>query len=391
MTAGLLPTRDRALLSGRASLALGAAPLSRCNGGTRGVGGDLLRSVVTVLAVCLLAMAAGCHAIDFYAPAMQGPIPSELEPPRELSMVSLPAYRIETPDVLRLEVVRAVPRPTYRLEAYDTVRIRALGTLLNLPIDRDYLVEAEGIVNLGPPYGAVRVLGMTAEEAAAAIRQSLEFILQGPEVSVQLVHSGAAKELSDFYVVEPDGVVRLRGYGDVHVAGKTVAEARKALEEQLGRHFDSPRVGVEVVRYNSKSYYVIMPGGGSAESIHRFPIMGNETVLDAIGQIQQFSALSSKTMWVARAAPNGFGAEQILPVDWEAISRGGETGTNYQLMPGDRLYIVSDNLVAMNYVLGTVTNPVGRLLGLATLGTSTARDAETLGRSYNARGVFRNR
>ncbi len=104
-------------------------------------------------------------------------------------MVSLPAYRIEPPDVLRLEVMRAVPRPSYRLDAFDIVWIRALGTLIDRPIDGYFLVEGEGIVTLGPPYGTVHVMGLTTVQAAAAIRQFLQRILQNPEVTVQVVRS----------------------------------------------------------------------------------------------------------------------------------------------------------------------------------------------------------
>jgi polysaccharide export outer membrane protein len=332
-----------------------------------------------------LAIGPGCRAIDFYTPSLQAPVADELEPPRELSMVSLPAYRIEPPDMLRLEVLKAVPRPSYRLGAFDKVLIRAMGTLLDRPIDGYFLVEREGIVTLGLPYGTVRLMGLTTVEAAAAVRQTLQLVLQNPEVTVQVISSASTQQFGGEYQVEPDGVVRLHGYGEVRVAGMTVTEASRALEQQLARSFDSPQVGVEVIHYNSKSYYVIMPGAGSAESVQRFPIMGNETVLDAIGQIQQFSNLSSKTMWVARAAPGGFGAEQVLPVDWEAIARGGQPKTNYQLMPGDRLYIVADNLVDMNHYIGTLTAPIERLLGISSLGVNTAHGSQVLGRRYNAR------
>ncbi len=178
-------------------------------------------------------------------------------------------------------------------------------------------------------------------------------------------------------------MVRLHGYGEVHVAGMTVTEASRAIEQELALSFDSPQVGVEVAHYNSKSYYVITPSVGSGEWIQRFPITGNETVLDAVGQIQQLSSLASQTMWVARPAPGGVAREQVLPVNWEAIARGGETKTNYQLMPGDRLYIVPDSLVGVNYYLGTVASPIERLLGIGTLGVTTVQGSQVLGRQYN--------
>jgi polysaccharide export outer membrane protein len=73
-----------------------------------------------------------------------------------------------------------------------------------------------------------------------------------------------------------------------------------------------------------------------------------------------------------------------MPVDYVAIAHGGAAGTNYQLMPGDRVFIASDNLIAFNNYLGKLTAPIERLFGIVGLGTSTVRSAETLGRAYNS-------
>lgn len=406
----------------------------------------------TILAACLLASLAGCHAIDLYTPAMQDPVPPAMEPPRELSKVSLPTYRIEPPDILRVEVLKLVPLPPYRIDIYDVLEIRVLGTLLDQPINDLYLVEGEGIVSLGPAYGTVRVAGMTIEEATAQIKRNLQQILRQPDVSVRLTRSEGTQQITNKYPVQPDGVINLGRYGTVHVAGKTVTEARMAVERQLALYFDSPQVSVDVIGYNSKSYYVIIGAkelsGGLVENYYyeqqylldwerswqrrieqtwlvrsengaeisrtlanestqdwtheqwkeesneylslssrRVPFMirGNETVLDAISdisQIQHLPPMSKNTIWVARPAPNGMGCEQILPVDWEAITRGGSTATNYQLMPGDRIYIMDDGLVAFNNFVFKITAPIEKLLGVTALGTTTMRGLQTFGRSY---------
>lgn len=336
-----------------------------------------------MLAVCLCVALSGCHAIDFYTPSLQAPLPPELEPPRELSMMSLPTYRIEPPDLLQIEVLKLVPRPPYRVDLYDVLQIRVLGTILDQPIDGYYLVEAEGIVSLGPAYGAVRVAGMTIEEATHEVTQQLQTILQRPEVSIQLARSAGTQQLTGTYLVQPDGSINLRQYGMVQVVGKTVTEARLAVERQLGQYCDSPSVAVDVVGYRSQNYYVITAGADIGESVQRFPVTGNETVLDAIGQIQGLSRVSSKTMWVARPNPGGCGTEDVLPVDYVAIARGGVTDTNYQILPGDRIYIVDDKLVAANNYLGHLTSPIERLLSISSLGTSAVRSAQTMGREYN--------
>jgi polysaccharide export outer membrane protein len=47
-------------------------------------------------------------------------------------------------------------------------------------------------------------------------------------------------------------------------------------------------------------------------------------------------------LWVARQAAAGGAPPQLLPVDWVSITRRGEMQTNYQLLPGDRLFIKAD-------------------------------------------------
>ena len=108
-----------------------------------------------ILAVVVLGLS-GCHAVDFYHEPLQCPVSPALEPPRERSMVSLPTYRVEPPDILQIEMLKLVPLPPYRIDIYDVLQIRVLGTILDQPIDGFYLVEGEGIVSLGPAYGTVR-------------------------------------------------------------------------------------------------------------------------------------------------------------------------------------------------------------------------------------------
>jgi len=325
----------------------------------------------------------GCHAVDFYDQSLQRPLPPALEPPRELNMTSLPAYRVEPPDILQIEMLKLVPLPPYRIDIYDVLRIRVMGTLLDQPIDDFYLVEGEGVVSLGPAYGTVRIAGMTVEEATDVITRKLELVLLEPYVSVQLARTAGTQPLTGVYLIAPDGTINLRQYGMLHVAGKTVAEIRLDLQKHLRQYFDSPEVSVDVGAYNSKVFYVITEGAGMGDNVRRVPITGNETVLDAVSMVNGLSQVSSAHVWVARPAPAGFGCEQILPVDYLAITQGGAAATNYQILPGDRVYIAEDNVIAFNNWLVKLTIPIERLLGVASLGTSATRGFQTLGRGYN--------
>ena len=339
-----------------------------------------------LLGVMVVLGAVGCQSaynFDRYGTTLDMPVHPMAEPPREKSKVSLPSYQIEPPDILHIEALKLVPKPPYRVEIYDVLQIQVVGTLLDQPIDGFYLVEAEGTINLGPAYGKLRVAGMTIDEVRAVIDQQLRQILVRPEVSVQLARTSGTQPVTGSYLVSPDGTINLRQYGMIHVAGMTITQVRVAVQEHLAQYFDSPEVSVDVIGYNSKVYYIITEGANLGDNIVRVPVTGNETVLDAISQIGGLSQVSSTNVWIARPAPGNLGFEQVLPVDYVAITRGGSAATNYQLMPGDRLYIAEDGLVAFNAWLSKLIAPAERLLGVASLGTSAARGFQTLGRQYN--------
>jgi RNA polymerase sigma factor (sigma-70 family) len=141
------------------------------------------------------------------------------------------------------------------------------------------------------------------------------------------------------WLVRPDGTISLGSTGTVHVAGLTVDQAKRAIADHVAPKiagFDRAKFNIRVMNY-SKFYYVITEDGGG-EHVARVPCSGNETVLDAIGGYQERSAVALKKIWIARATPNG-GPTTILPVDWHGITQRGAAATNYQLFPGDRVYV----------------------------------------------------
>ena len=109
------------------------------------------------------------------------------------------------------------------------------------------------------------------------------------------------------------------------------------------------------------------------DNVRKFPLSGDETVLDAISQVGGLSQLSSRKLWVARPSAADPKKGTILPVDWEAITQRGINATNYPLLPGDRVFIAEDSLVALNNRIGKEISPVERVLGVIGLAESTLR------------------
>jgi polysaccharide biosynthesis/export protein len=265
------------------------------------------------------------------------------DPPRKINPVSIPPYRVKAPDILHLEMTEMTPLAPYHIGVYDVLTIRVTGTLPDKPIDGFYLVEARGIVTLGPAYGRVSVQKATAPQVEKIIAKELRKVLKAPKVSVKVARHVGDSPIRGDYLIGPDGTINLRKYGTLNVAGKTAAEIRAELNKHLTKYFDSPDASVDVRQFNSKVFYVITEGPGLGDNVRRVPITGNDTVMDALSEVTGLAQVSDVAVWVARPAPVGSaGSEQILPVDFWAIARGASSATNYQLMPGDRVFVSED-------------------------------------------------
>jgi polysaccharide biosynthesis/export protein len=312
--------------------------------------------------------------------------------PRELQKVTIPAYRVEPPDILTIEIVNNIRPAEDPLRAGDELIIRASNLLPVDPmadalenefrvINGPYRLQTDGTVDFGPEYGSVVLEGLTMKQAKDAVLKYLtdEFGLT-PKVSVSMSNVNGKQIVAGEHLIRPDGTVALGVYGSVYVAGMTLDEVKQSVEMHLSRQIHQPEVQVDVLAYNSKVIYVITDGGGSGETVARLPYPGNETVLDAIANISGLSEVSSKTMWVARPAQNGTDVAQTMLVDWRAITQDAVTTTNYQLMPGDRIYIQADRLVASDTFIAKVTAPFARIFGFVLLGNGMVR---TLQRGAN--------
>jgi polysaccharide export outer membrane protein len=299
--------------------------------------------------------------------------------PRELNKVVLPSYTIEPPDILVIEAIHIVPRSPYLLRTSDVLAINVLGTLPDAPVTGAFPIQPGGMVNLGMPYGSVKVSGLTVEQAQAEVRGVMALQVREPVVTVSLLEMSGRQQIAGQHLVGPDGTVTLGSYGSVPVVGMTLTQAKHVIENHLRQFLEDPEVAVDVFAYNSKVYYVITQGAGLGDGVTRFPVTGNETVLDAMANINGTTQVSSKKIWIARPVPNS-DEMQILPVDWQGITAQGTTVTNYQILPGDRIFVAEDSLVAFDTHLAKMLAPLQRAEGfiLLTAGTVTRLSGRVL-------------
>jgi polysaccharide export outer membrane protein len=245
-------------------------------------------------------------------------------------------YLLEPPDIIVVEPIRLLPKGPQRIERFDQLQIEVSGTLESAPIKGPYPVDADGEISLGPEYGRLNVVGLTVKETIQKIDEHLSKTLAQGEVAVRIADRPKNKQVGGTHLIGPDGHINLGTFGQVYVAGMTVNEARNAVEKHLGQYFEKPSVAVDVSAYNSKVYYVIVEGDGKGDSIQRFPLTGNETVLDALAQANT-TIKNDMYIWIARHAGND--ALKPIVVDWTKLKSGEHPARNYRLQSGDRVFL----------------------------------------------------
>ena len=149
--------------------------------------------------------------------------------------------------------------------------------------------------------------------------------------------------------VQPDGTIDLGRFGRVAVAGMTVKEVEELValridrvaerDENLAQAIEDDPMGVEVnvrlIDPRGSVYYVL----GAVQTPGVFQLAGRETVLDAI--LTAGGLLDgAKKCDIILSRPSVPGdCRTVLPVCYDHLVQMGDSTTNYQILPGDRIFV----------------------------------------------------
>lgn len=209
-----------------------------------------------------------------------------------------------------------------------------------------------------------------------------EYVVSPPDLLVvEVLEALPGRPITGERLVRPDGTITLGFYGDLYVNGLTVKEIKEKVVIHLRNYLtddvlglivynekgdrvdiepsESDRIFVDVAAYNSQVYYV----QGDVAAPGRLPITGNETVLDALNYAGGLIPTASvPNVRLVRPAPPGTCTPQVLPINVAAIIQTGDTTTNYQLMPGDRIYVYRDPIVRATIFIDRLAAPFNTVL-----------------------------
>lgn len=163
------------------------------------------------------------------------------------------------------------------------------------------------------------------------------FIQPGDSLLLEPVALDAKVMLPADQVVMADGSLDLGGFGRLVVAGMTLETAEELIEQTI-LTAGAPATAVNVRLLEPVHRFYVL---GAVPSPGSYPLIGHETVLDAILSAGGLTADAAPCkILLARPTPPS-GCRVVLPICYREIVQLGDTTTNYQMQPGDRIFVSS--------------------------------------------------
>jgi protein involved in polysaccharide export with SLBB domain len=140
--------------------------------------------------------------------------------------------------------------------------------------------------------------------------------------------------------VEADGTIQFGQYGQLHVAGMTLGEIRGEAEQAVSRQAERKvPLNVRLVEKRGQVYYVL----GEVSSPGSYPLEGHETVLDALIKAGGINDQADRRSIILSKPSLPGECRVVLPICYRHIVQLGDTTTNYQMHPGDRIFVPSSS------------------------------------------------
>jgi len=148
------------------------------------------------------------------------------------------------------------------------------------------------------------------------------------------------------HAVDENGEINIPLIKHVKIAGMTRKEVTALLEEKYTRYIKNPHVMFDIVKYESKFYYVT----GSVKNAGKHSIKVNTNLLEAVASmIPNAEDGSIEYIYLKRG-------ETVLPVSISDLATGAVDYSKYYLQDGDTFYVPAPS-ANRAYILGEVKKP----------------------------------
>ncbi len=136
-------------------------------------------------------------------------------------------------------------------------------------------------------------------------------------------------DVSQNLEVRPDGYVSVRFAGEVMAAGLTTQQLSDAIAEKLKTYFNNPEVNIQVLKINSKKYYI----SGGVKRPGAYALTAPKTIYEALIESGGLADFAKKTkIYVLRG-------QQKIMFNYKDVSKGKNLPQNILLQNGDVIVV----------------------------------------------------
>ena len=242
-----------------------------------------------------------------------------------------PGLALQTPRELAKR-----PLGSYVVEVGDSIFVEPVSFNATIRLPGDQVIRPDGTISLGE-FGLYEAVNKTIQQIQLEVQSIID-------------NTGRAKLVQEFeeerrqkrqleVISERPASEDDESTSDNLSDSEFELERERmlALENRIAENKAQNRISVRLVNWDSKKIYVL----GEVNSPGFFAYAGNETVLDAILEAGGLTGNANHhQITVARPTPCG-SCRIVMKVCYDQVVQLGDTSTNYQLLPGDRVFVAS--------------------------------------------------
>ena len=234
------------------------------------------------------------------------------------------------------------PLPAYIVEIGDTILVEPVKFDASIRLPGDQIVKPDGYFSLGE-FGRHLAYNKTLSQIQIEVQQIIDAkIRQDFEIAFELERRERAAEKeaieSSRQLVDPDELNTAdQENRDLPLLTSEDREARLALERRISEAIRQNEISARLVNWDSKKIYVL----GEVNSPGSFTYLGNETVLDALVEAGGMTTKANRHQIILSRPTPCSSCRIVLKVCYDQIVQLGDASTNYQLQPGDRVFVPS--------------------------------------------------
>ncbi|MFK7768410.1 MAG: SLBB domain-containing protein [Mariniblastus sp.] len=241
-----------------------------------------------------------------------------------------------------------LPLNSYVVEIGDTIFVEAVSFDANIRLPGDQIIKPDGTISIGE-FGRFDAVNKTIEQIQMEVQSLIDEKVRSDleqEFAEETARERQLKQVADRPSVELDEGGE---NSEIAFAEAREREGRLALELRKAEQIKKNKISVRLVNWESKKIYVL----GEVNSPGYFAYLGNQTVLDAIVEAGGLTGKANHHQIIV-ARPTACGSCRIvMKVCYDQVVQLGDTSTNYQLMPGDRVFV--PNLTFMDDLKKTLS------------------------------------